>query len=131
MEIADDRTVRVTRVHKACSLQLFDEQFSVDLVPIPLRGHKVIVGMDWLSPIGVLIDCELQLVRVHTPSEGELVIQVERQQHGPILCSAARARCYFQQGCAGYVAYAMDTRDKGNTTIEDVAMVRKYPNVFP
>ena len=44
--IADDRTVRVARIHKGCSLQLFDEQFLVDLVPIPLRGNKVIVGMD-------------------------------------------------------------------------------------
>lgn len=27
VEIADDRTVRVARVHKACSLQLFDSSF--------------------------------------------------------------------------------------------------------
>ena len=59
VEIADDRTVRVDRVHRGCSLQLFDEQFSVDLVPIPLRGNKVIVGMDWLSPNGAVIDCEI------------------------------------------------------------------------
>ena len=83
VEIADDKTVRVARVHRACSLQLFDEQFSVDLVPIPLRGTKVIVGMDWLSPNGAVIDCELQLVRVRTPSGGELVIQGERPQRGP------------------------------------------------
>ena len=61
-------------MHRGCSLQLFDEQFSVDLVPIPLRGNKVIVGMDWLSPNGAMIDCEQQLVRVRTPSGGELVI---------------------------------------------------------
>ena len=36
----------------------FDDQFSVYLVPIPLRGNKVIVGMDWLIPNGVMIDCE-------------------------------------------------------------------------
>ena len=59
VEIAADRTVRVARVHRGCSLQLFDEQFPVDLVPIPLRGNKVIVGMDWLSPNGAVIDCEL------------------------------------------------------------------------
>ena len=46
VEIAADRTVRVARVHRGCSLQLFDEQFPVELVPIPLRGNKVIVGMD-------------------------------------------------------------------------------------
>ena len=45
-DIVDDKTVRVARVHMDCSLRLFDEQFSVDLVPIPLRGNKVIVCMD-------------------------------------------------------------------------------------
>lgn len=59
IEIADDRTIRVTRVHQVCTLQLFDQQFSVDLVPIPLRGNKVIVGMDWLSPNGEVIECKL------------------------------------------------------------------------
>ena len=77
-EIADDRTVRVARVYRGCTLQLFDEQFSMDFVPIPLRGNKVIVGTDWLSPNGEMIDCEQHLVRVRTPSKGGLVIQCKR-----------------------------------------------------
>ena len=131
VEIADDRTVRVDKVYRGCSLRIFEEQFSVDLVPIPLRGNKVIVGMDWLSPNGAVIDCELQLVRVRTPSGGEIVVQGERPQRGLTFCSAARARRYVQQGCAGYVAYVLDARDKGKTTIDDVPIVRDYPDVFP
>ncbi|CAH1413450.1 unnamed protein product [Lactuca virosa] len=110
-EIVDDRTIRVARVHKGCTLQLFDEQFPIDLVPIPLRGNK--------------------LVRVRTPSGGELVIQGERPQRRLILCATARARRYFQQGCTGYVAYVMDTRNKGKATVDDVPVVREYPDVFP
>ena len=34
-------------------------------------------------------------------------------------------------GFAGYVAYVMDRRDKGNATMHDVPIVREYPNVFP
>ena len=41
VEIADDRTSRVARVHRGCTLWLFDEPFSVDLVPIPLRGIRL------------------------------------------------------------------------------------------
>nr|KAJ0205103.1 hypothetical protein LSAT_V11C500241070 [Lactuca sativa] len=69
----------------------------------------VMVGMAWLSPNGAVIDCELQLVRVCTPRGGELVIQ----------------------GCAGYIAYVMDTWDKGKVTIDDVLVVREYPDGFP
>ena len=76
-----------------------------------------------MSPNGEMIDCELQLVRVHTPSGGELVIQGERPQHGPILCSTMRVRRYFQQGCTGFIAYVMDTRDKGKEIVDGVPVV--------
>ena len=50
----------------------------VALVPIPFCGNKVLMGMDWLSPNGEVIDCEQQLVRVQILSGGEIVIQGER-----------------------------------------------------
>lgn len=40
------------------NIREFSEWYPVDLVPIPLRENKVTVGMDWLSPIGVVIDYE-------------------------------------------------------------------------
>ena len=86
------------------------ERFRVDLVPIPLRGLKVIIRMDWLGANGVMIDCERQLVRVRTPKGGELVIQGERASQGPTLCLAARARGFLQQGCMGFLAYVSDTQ---------------------
>lgn len=103
----------------------------MDLVPIPLRGNKVIMGIDWLSPNRAVIDCEQQLVRVRTHSGVGLVIQGERPQRGSVLCSIVRARRYLQQGCASYVAYVMDTRDKGMTTVDDVPVMREYSDVFP
>ncbi|XP_023743042.1 uncharacterized protein LOC111891204 [Lactuca sativa] len=124
VEIVDDRTVRVVRVHQSCILHLFDEQFPVDLFLIPLHGNKLIVGMDWLSPNGVVIDCEQQLVRVRTPSREGMVIQGERPQGGLALCFAARARLYLQQGYTGYVAYVMDTQYKCKGTVDDVPIVQ-------
>ncbi|KAL7592191.1 hypothetical protein Lser_V15G35285 [Lactuca serriola] len=93
VKIADDRCVRVARVHRGCTLQLFSEEYLIDLVPIPLHGNKVIMGMDWLSPNGAVIDYEKQLVRIRTPSGGEL--------------------------------------DKGKANVDDVPIVRDYPDVFP
>ena len=46
VEITDDRYVLVARIHWGCTLQLFSEEYLVDLVRIPLRGNKAIVGMD-------------------------------------------------------------------------------------
>ena len=52
VKFVDDRTVRVARGRWGCTLQLFSEQYPIDLVPIPLNGNQIILGMDWLSPNG-------------------------------------------------------------------------------
>lgn len=50
------------RVHRGCVLNMLSERYLIYLVPIPLRGSKVVMGMDWLGPIRAMIDCEHQLV---------------------------------------------------------------------
>ena len=67
VEIVDDRHVQVLRVHRGCVLELFSDQYPIDLILIPLWGSKVIVRMDWLIPNGEMIDCEHQLVCIRTP----------------------------------------------------------------
>ena len=47
------------------------------------------------------------------------------------MCSTTRDTHYLQQGCAGYVAYVMDTREAGKATMSDMPVVREYLNVFP
>ena len=59
------------------------------------------------------------------------MIHSERPQHGPILCSASRAKRYLHQGLSGFFTYVMDTRDKGKATMDDVLIVRDYPDIFP
>ncbi|XP_052627177.1 uncharacterized protein LOC128133697 [Lactuca sativa] len=49
------------RVHRDCVLEMFSEQYPIDLVPIPLCGNMVIMGIHWLSPNGEVIDYECQM----------------------------------------------------------------------
>lgn len=46
VEIADERSIQALRVHRGCVSKMYDECYAIELVPIPLRGNKVIVGMD-------------------------------------------------------------------------------------
>ncbi|XP_023748885.1 uncharacterized protein LOC111897157 [Lactuca sativa] len=69
VEIIDNHLVRVSRVHQGCVLELFSDRHPVDLVYIPLCESKVNVGMNWLSPNEVMIDCKHQSVPIRTPSE--------------------------------------------------------------
>ena len=55
MEIADDRTMSAAWVFRRNVLNMLDERFPIYLVTIPLKGLKVIIGMDWLGPNGVVL----------------------------------------------------------------------------
>ena len=47
-----------TDVIRGCVLEIFGVEFPIDLVPIAMGDVCVIVGMDWLSRYGAVIDCE-------------------------------------------------------------------------
>ena len=70
----------------------------------------MIVGMDWLSCFGALIDYEGQRVVVRTPSGGEQFIYGEGTMMGSGFYFAARARQYIQHRIASYLAYVVDMR---------------------
>lgn len=127
VEIADDRTMSVARVFRRSILNMFCERFLINMVLVPLRGLKVIIKRDWLGPNGYVIDYERQLVRVRTPSGGELVIHGERASHGPTLYSAMRARRLLQQGCSWFLAYVSDSRAETMVELSKVPIVRILP----
>ncbi|XP_023768582.1 uncharacterized protein LOC111917162 [Lactuca sativa] len=82
VKIADDRIMGAVRVYRNCVMNVLGERFWVDLFPIPLRGIKAIVGMDWLGANGSMIDCERQLVRVRTPSGGDWLFMERGPRRG-------------------------------------------------
>ena len=54
-----------------CPLSIFDRDFAVDLVCLPLRGLDVILGMNWLENNYVHINWYNKSVRFFTPAEEE------------------------------------------------------------
>ena len=80
----DDRTMIALRVFRGCVLNMFSKGFSIDLVSIPLRGLKFIIGMDWLGPDGSVIAYERQLMRFQTPSRGEWLLLVRELHMGQL-----------------------------------------------
>ena len=63
--------------------EVVQQAYLIHLVPIPLCGNKVIVGMDWLSPNGAVTDCRHYTVHIWAPSGGELVIEGKSVQRKP------------------------------------------------
>ena len=92
VSIADERVIYATEVIRGCVFEIFSVEFPIDLVPIAMGDVCVIVGMDWLSRFGAIIDCERQLVTIRDPSGGVLTVYGEGTHSGSAFCSAARMR---------------------------------------
>ena len=92
LSIANEHGVSSTLVYLGCILETFGVSFPIDLIPIPMGDVCMIVGMDWLSHFGSMIDCEGQRVVARMLSGGELVICGEGTRLGLGFCSAANAR---------------------------------------
>lgn len=46
---ADDRTVNASKVYRSYTLEIGNDSFLINLIPIPMQEMCVIVGIDWLN----------------------------------------------------------------------------------
>ena len=106
------------------------QDMEADLILIDLKGLDVILGMDWLAVNYASMDCFRKEVIFRRSGLPVLVFYGERRQAPSGLISAIFARCLLQKGCTRYLAHVVDTRSS-EMGLEDVPVVRDFPDVFP
>ncbi|XP_073121448.1 uncharacterized protein [Henckelia pumila] len=103
-----------------------------------ITGFDLILGMDWLSVNGALIDFWRRSVSVN-PSGGDSFIFLAAQSSGWVVTSGAshiisyvRAKKLLQKGCQGFLAsLVVAVDDPSSRSITDVKIVRDFLDVFP
>ncbi|KAD4385909.1 hypothetical protein E3N88_26078 [Mikania micrantha] len=129
IEVADSKSFLVFNVYRNCKISIEGEDFAIELIPMMLGEFDVVVGMDWLSLNQANIVCNRKVVQLISPSGKELSIQGERRC-GAVLCSLAKVMKYMNNGGKSFLAYVVDV-DKEVKKLEDVTIVRDFPDVFP
>ncbi|KAM2294350.1 hypothetical protein ACFX1S_034260 [Malus domestica] len=101
-----------------------------NLFPLNIVDFDVILGADWLHYNRAHIDCYGKFVTFYRPELPEVTFVGERSgvRHGVI--SAMRARKLLSKGCQGYLAHVV-LNDVVPNSVEEVGVVRHYPDVFP
>lgn len=64
VEIVDNRASNASKVYRSCTLVIGNDSFSIDLIPIPMRKMRVIVGTHWLNQFKALNANRKKIVRV-------------------------------------------------------------------
>ncbi|GKE58216.1 zinc finger, CCHC-type, retrotransposon gag domain protein, partial [Tanacetum coccineum] len=130
VEIADDKVVVVSNVYCEVAIEIDDNVFRIDLIPIMLEVFDIIIGMDWLDKYNVNIFCSQKLVRVINPQGREIVIYGDRRKGDLKLCSVMKARRYLSHGCHAFMVHVINSNFKMKI-VEDVPIVNKFLDVFP
>ncbi|GKC73166.1 putative reverse transcriptase domain-containing protein, partial [Tanacetum coccineum] len=102
-----------------------------------LGSFDVIIGMDWLAKYHALIVCDEKVVRIPYGDE-VLIIRGDDYDNGSKsklnIISCTKTQKYIERGCQVYLAQVTSkkTEDKSEEKrLEDVSIIREFPEVFP
>ncbi|GJS37850.1 putative reverse transcriptase domain-containing protein [Tanacetum coccineum] len=106
VELADRRIIRLNTILRGCTLNILNHPFNIDLMPVELGSFDAIIGMDcnWGNK-----------ARLH-------------------IISYTKTQEYMLKGCPVFLANVTtkETEDKSEKKrLEDVPIVRDFPDVFP
>ncbi|KAI3707604.1 hypothetical protein L6452_26230 [Arctium lappa] len=130
VEISNSSRVLVNQVYGNCVLKIEGKKFPIKLFPMSIGGFNLIVGMDWLGENHAEILCSKKLIRIPLEDGEEVLVYGERIRGGVAVISMAKARKCLVKGCASYLAYVVDAKLE-KKKLEDVRVVREFPDVFP
>nr|GFB75371.1 reverse transcriptase domain-containing protein [Tanacetum cinerariifolium] len=137
VELADGKIIGVNTTILGCTLNFMNHPFNIDMMPVQLGSFDVIIGIDWLTKYHGVIICDEKIVRVPFGRE-MLIFQGNRdnQREEPRLniISCTKAQEYLSKGCDVFLANVTtkEAKDKSEgKRLEDVPIVRDFPEVFP
>ncbi|GKE98760.1 putative reverse transcriptase domain-containing protein, partial [Tanacetum coccineum] len=136
VELADVKSLTTNTILRRCTLNLQNHLFEIDLLPIELGSFDVIVGMDWMAEHHVEVVCYKKYIRVPYRKD-MLIIQGERSgiksKSRLEVISSIRTQKYINQGCQVFLIQMMkeEKTEIPERQIEDVPVVRDFPEVFP
>ncbi|GJW12947.1 putative reverse transcriptase domain-containing protein, partial [Tanacetum coccineum] len=137
VELADGKIIRINTIIRGCTLNFLNHPFNIDLMPVELGSFDVIIGMDWLAKYHAVIVCAEKIVRIPWGNE-TLIVHGDGSNRGNEtrlnIISCTKTQKYMLKGCHVFLAHVTtkETEDKSEEKrLEDVPIVRDFPEVFP
>ncbi|GJR57052.1 putative reverse transcriptase domain-containing protein [Tanacetum coccineum] len=137
VELADGRIIGLNTILRGCTLNILNHPFNIDLMPVELGSFDAIIGMDWLVKYQAIIVCAEKIVRIPWGNE-TLIVHGDGSNRGHEarlhIISYTKTQEYMLKGCPVFLANVntKETEDKSKKKrLEDVPIVRDFPDVFP
>ncbi|GKA10989.1 putative reverse transcriptase domain-containing protein [Tanacetum coccineum] len=137
VELADGRIIGLNTILMGCTLNLLNHPFYINLMPVQLGSFDAIIGMDWLEKYQAIIVCAEKIVRIPWGNE-TLIVHGDGSNRGHEarlhIISYSKTQEYMLKGCPVFLAHVTtkEVEDKSEKKrLEDVPIVRDFPEVFP
>ncbi|GJX37665.1 putative reverse transcriptase domain-containing protein, partial [Tanacetum coccineum] len=107
VELADGRIIGLNTILRGCTLNLLNHLFNINLMPLELGSFDAIIGMDWLAKYQAIILCAEKITKTQK---------------------------YSLKGCPIFLAYVTTKKEEDKSEekrLEDVPIIRDFPDVFP
>ncbi|XP_071727690.1 uncharacterized protein [Rutidosis leptorrhynchoides] len=130
IELANGKLMKVDKIMRGCVLNLSNNLFKVDLMPVELGSFDVVIGIDWLSKNRVDINCAEKSIHMPLENGEELVIQRDKSEVNLNIISCMRARRYLMKGYSCILVHVEELKTK-EIGLENILVVREFPHVFP
>ncbi|XP_070019883.1 uncharacterized protein [Nicotiana sylvestris] len=123
-------SVVVDRIYRSRMVTLCGFETRVDLLLLDMINFEVILGMDWLSPYLVVLDCHAKTISLVMPGLPRLEWKGSTVDTPSRVISFLKARHMVEKGCLAYLDYVRDTTVE-SSTINSVPVVQEFTDVFP
>ncbi|RVW60643.1 Transposon Ty3-G Gag-Pol polyprotein [Vitis vinifera] len=121
-------SVVASRMLRNCIVMIGYREMPVDLVLLDLQDFDVILGMDWLASYHASVDCFEKRVTFSIPGQPKFSFEGKHVDRPLRMISALRASSLLKKGCQGFLASVVS--NESDLKLEDIPIVREYPDVF-
>ncbi|XP_075521440.1 uncharacterized protein LOC142554660 [Primulina tabacum] len=119
-----------SQIVKRLELRLQKYAVHADLIVLPLPEFDIILGMDWISSHGAVIDFRQRSVSVRPPSGKPFVFEAARHQQFLHVIFCLCARNLIKRGCQAFLASIVSLTKPVSQKLEDIDVVREFSRVF-
>ncbi|XP_073046026.1 uncharacterized protein [Primulina eburnea] len=125
-----NRAVETDKIYRDCKVSINDQNFSANLIQLVMVDFDIILGMDWLARNSATVDCKGKRVKLLTAEMKEVVFHGKSKERKLIL-SAVQAWKAMKSGEDIYLAMVSEVKEEVELKLEDIPIVREFPDVFP
>nr|GEV88763.1 putative reverse transcriptase domain-containing protein [Tanacetum cinerariifolium] len=136
VELANGRIIGLNTILRACTLNLLNHPFNINLMPVELGSFDAIIGMDWVAKYQAVIACAEKIVLIPWGNK-TLIIHGDGSNQGNTtrlnIISRTKTEKYMMKGFPIFLAHVTtkEVKDKSKKKrLENVPIVQNFPEVF-